>query len=213
MANDCTAGATGETLSARGVFWSVHHLFNRLFERLRFRYIGLLDWSLEHRARVLAAFMAFSAGSLGLVSLVGEDFFPNVDSGQMRLEARAPAGTRLEQTEVRFAAIEREIEPGGTGLADALRRQGGAKVRQPGRRYSLQGVAAFPGQAHDPVSSFRIGGGSNRNALAPNSVGLILYDDAGERFPRFLVADDAGNLSGRRRHVLKGSAVIHGPAT
>ncbi len=39
----------------------------------------------------------------------GEDFFPTVDSGQMRLHARAPAGTRIEETEVRFAAIEREI--------------------------------------------------------------------------------------------------------
>src|SRR5205085_6177280 len=43
------------------------------------------------------------------VWLVGEDFFPNVDSGQMRLHARGPAGTRIEETEVRFAAIEREI--------------------------------------------------------------------------------------------------------
>jgi multidrug efflux pump subunit AcrB len=99
----------GETVSARGVFGSVHHLFNRLFEGLRFRYIGLLDWSLHHRAGVLVAFMMFSAASLGLALLVGEDFFPNVDSGQMRLEARAPAGTRLEQTEVRFAAMEHEI--------------------------------------------------------------------------------------------------------
>jgi multidrug efflux pump subunit AcrB len=53
--------------------------------------------------------MAVSIASLGLGWLVGEDFFPDVDSGQMRLDARAPAGTRLEQTEVRFAAIEREI--------------------------------------------------------------------------------------------------------
>ena len=80
-----------------------------MFERLRFRYIGLLDWSLRHRGRVLTAFMAISIASLGLVWLVGEDFFPDVDSGQMRLHARAPAGTRLEETEVRFAAIEREI--------------------------------------------------------------------------------------------------------
>jgi multidrug efflux pump subunit AcrB len=80
-----------------------------LFERLRFRYIGLLDWSLRHRGRVLTAFMGLSVASLGLVWLVGQDFFPNVDSGQMRLHARAPAGTRIEQTEVRFAAIEREI--------------------------------------------------------------------------------------------------------
>jgi multidrug efflux pump subunit AcrB len=102
-------GIHGETAEGRGVFWRVHHIFNGLFERLRYRYVGLLDWSLRRRALVLTAFMAVSIGSVGLAWLVGEDFFPNVDSGQMRLDARAPAGTRLEQTEVRFAALEREI--------------------------------------------------------------------------------------------------------
>src|SRR5581483_7663741 len=92
-----------------GPFRRVHHLFNGLFERLRFRYVGLLDWSLRHRGRVLAAFMAICVASLGLLWLVGEDFFPSVDSGQIKLHARAPAGTRIEQTEVRFAEIEREI--------------------------------------------------------------------------------------------------------
>ena len=76
---------------------------------LRFRYVGLLDWSLRHRAPVLIAFLGFSMASLGLVWLVGEDFFPNVDSGQMRLHVRCPAGTRIEETEMRFADVEREI--------------------------------------------------------------------------------------------------------
>src|SRR5262249_57777372 len=31
------------------------------------------------------------------------------DSGQMRLHARAPAGTRLEQTELKFSALEHAI--------------------------------------------------------------------------------------------------------
>ena len=46
---------------------------------------------------------------LGLLAVIGQDFFPNVDSGQMRLHARGPAGSRIEETEVRFAALEREI--------------------------------------------------------------------------------------------------------
>jgi multidrug efflux pump subunit AcrB len=41
--------------------------------------------------------------------LIGEDFFPTVDSGQMRLHARAPSGTRIEKTETIFADIENEI--------------------------------------------------------------------------------------------------------
>ena len=93
----------------RGLLGRVHSVFNGLFERLRLRYVGLLQWSLRHRGPVLAAFMAFSILSLGLAPLVGEDFFPDVDSGQLRLQARVPAGTRIEQTEVRFAAMEREI--------------------------------------------------------------------------------------------------------
>src|ERR1019366_36693 len=44
-----------------------------------------------------------------LAPLIGRDFFPTVDSGAMRLHARAPSGTRLEKTEQIFAAIENEI--------------------------------------------------------------------------------------------------------
>jgi multidrug efflux pump subunit AcrB len=102
-------GAHGEASGGKGLFWRVHHLFNALFEGLRSRYVGLLDWSLHHRGPVLTAFMAFFVASLGLAGLIGKDFFPDVDSGQMKLHARAPAGTRIEETEVRFAAIEREI--------------------------------------------------------------------------------------------------------
>jgi multidrug efflux pump subunit AcrB len=102
-------GAHGETAGGKGAFWRLHYLFNSAFEALRYRYLGLLDWSLSHRGRVLTAFMGISIASLGLVWFVGEDFFPNVDSGQMRLHARCPPGTRIEETEVAFAKVERAI--------------------------------------------------------------------------------------------------------
>ena len=102
-------GSEGENRTGRGLIWRTHYIFDGLFEKLRYRYVGLLDWSLRHRFPVLCAFMALSIASLGLVFLVGEDFFPNVDSGQMRLHVRAPAGTRIEETEARFSAIDREI--------------------------------------------------------------------------------------------------------
>jgi len=82
---------------------------NDRFEGVRARYVGLLDWSLAQRAPVLAAFLLVSLASLGLVRLVGRDFFPDVDAGTLRLHARMPAGTRIEETEVRFADVEQEI--------------------------------------------------------------------------------------------------------
>ncbi|MFN7996515.1 MAG: efflux RND transporter permease subunit [Bryobacteraceae bacterium] len=99
----------GEADRRMSLFERGHRLFNCIFEALRFRYVGLLDWSLRHRGRTLAAFGIFFAASLGLGWLVGEDFFPAVDSGQMRLHARGPAGTRIEETEVRFSDLEHEI--------------------------------------------------------------------------------------------------------
>jgi multidrug efflux pump subunit AcrB len=58
---------------------------------------------------VLIGFAFFVAASLSLAQFIGRDFFPTVDSGQMRLHARAPSGTRIEKTETIFAAIEQEI--------------------------------------------------------------------------------------------------------
>src|SRR6266566_943308 len=43
-------GVEGGASGAKGVLWRAHYIFNGLFESLRFRYVGLLDWSLRHRA-------------------------------------------------------------------------------------------------------------------------------------------------------------------
>ena len=92
-----------------GLIWRAHYIFNRRFELMRASYSSLLHWCLDHRLPVLGGFFLFIAGSLCLSPLVGRDFFPTVDSGAMRLHARAPAGTRIEKTEQIFAAIENEI--------------------------------------------------------------------------------------------------------
>jgi multidrug efflux pump subunit AcrB len=102
-------GEHGETAGGKGIIWQAHYLFNRRFELMRASYTSLLHWSLDHRGPVLAGFAIFVFGSLGLAGFIGRDFFPVVDSGQMRLHARAPSGTRIEQTEVIFADMEREI--------------------------------------------------------------------------------------------------------
>jgi len=93
----------------RGILWTLHRGMNGVFERLRYRYVGLLDFSLRHRAPVLLGFLLLSFGSLWLVRMIGQDFFPDVDAGTLRLHARTAPGTRIEQTELRFADVEQEI--------------------------------------------------------------------------------------------------------
>jgi multidrug efflux pump subunit AcrB len=102
-------GDHGETSGGTGIIWRVHYLFNGRFELMRSSYASLLHWCLDHRGMVLTGFGLFVVASLSLAGFVGRDFFPTVDSGQMRLHAQAPPGTRVERTEEYFANIEREI--------------------------------------------------------------------------------------------------------
>lgn len=90
---------------ANGVFTRFHSRFNLAFDRLKDFYGVCLSWMLAHRMVVLGLFAVFITGSSLLVPLIGQDFFPSVDSGQIRLHVRAPAGTRVEETERYFARV------------------------------------------------------------------------------------------------------------
>ena len=102
-------GADAAASSSEGVIWRIHQAFDRKFEKFRERYVRLLEWVLEHRTITGGAFLAFALASAGLVAVVGQNFFPYVDSGQMRLHVRTPTGTRIEEAAVIFSSIEREI--------------------------------------------------------------------------------------------------------
>jgi len=93
----------------RDIFWQVHERFNVQFNKLRNRYRRTLAWSLQHRQAIFVMFGAFWVSALVLLPFVGQDFFPQVDAGQFRLHVRAPAGTRVEETERIFTQVEAVI--------------------------------------------------------------------------------------------------------
>ncbi len=95
--------------SGRGVFFAIHRGFQNWFERVRNGYRNLLASALAHRALVAGAFFLICGGCLALTPFLGRDFFPQVDAGQIRLHVRAPAGTRIEETERYFAGVETAI--------------------------------------------------------------------------------------------------------
>jgi multidrug efflux pump subunit AcrB len=83
--------------------------FERGFEQFREGYRNALSWALSEARLTALAFGALILVSALLFPLLGRDFFPQVDAGQMRLHVRAPAGTRLEKTQQYFAEVESEI--------------------------------------------------------------------------------------------------------
>ena len=72
--------------------------FERKFEDFRRGYEALLETTIEYRGLFVICFLAFCLLSLGLFFFLGEDFFPQVDAGLLRLHVRARAGLRVEET-------------------------------------------------------------------------------------------------------------------
>nr|MEA2799094.1 hypothetical protein [Phenylobacterium sp.] len=72
--------------------------FEHRFETVRQHYRGVLQLSLQNRGKLIAGFLAVALLSMGLVPLLGQDFFPTVDGGQIKMHVRAQTGTRIEDT-------------------------------------------------------------------------------------------------------------------
>ena len=83
--------------------------FERGFERFRCNYQSLLETVLEHRGIFVSCFLLFCLLSLGLLAVLGQDFFPQVDAGLLRLHVRARPGLRVEETARLCDEVEAEL--------------------------------------------------------------------------------------------------------
>jgi CzcA family heavy metal efflux pump len=83
--------------------------FEHRFEKIRADYVGLLRRALGARKPFLLGFLAVVVLSFGLVPMLGSNFFPSVDSGQIAMHIRVPVGSRIEDTAARFDRIGRAV--------------------------------------------------------------------------------------------------------
>jgi len=102
MAKYLLASQTEETREAtkksRNPLVQFQLKFEHGFEHMRDRYHGLLDRCIRHKILFAVCFFACCLLSFALIPMLGQDFFPAVDSGEFKLHMRAPTGTRIEDT-------------------------------------------------------------------------------------------------------------------
>jgi multidrug efflux pump subunit AcrB len=101
--------ATGKPSARGNPFTRFQRGFEGRFERLRVGYHTLLGMTIEHRRLFVTGFMGFVALSFLLAPMLGRNFFPQVDGGQILLHVRAPVGMRIEETAARFSQVEQVI--------------------------------------------------------------------------------------------------------
>jgi multidrug efflux pump subunit AcrB len=103
-------GEHHDTAPGSGNWFSrFHQGFERAFERFRRGYVRMLTMLLKRRwiIPVVAGLILVLGGVM--LTLVGRDFFPAIDGGQIKLHVRAPAATRIETTERIFQEVEDKI--------------------------------------------------------------------------------------------------------
>ena len=81
-----------------GFFRRYQQNFEHSFERFREAYRKTLTTALQNARLFSACFLIFCVLSSGIAFLLGRDFFPSVDAGQIRLHMRARTGLRIEET-------------------------------------------------------------------------------------------------------------------
>jgi len=98
-----------ETEKPVGFFGKIYQVIDTRFNGLRDGYHRLLNKALDHRKQVVIGFLLAYACCLALIPFVGQDFFPAVDGGQLRIHIIAPKGNRIEETERIFKDVETAI--------------------------------------------------------------------------------------------------------
>jgi multidrug efflux pump subunit AcrB len=87
----------------------IQKAFDRNFERLRLAYQRLLTAFVGIRFMFVPTFLLVCLTAAALVPWLGQDFFPDTDSGQFILHVRAKTGTRIEDTAMLCDLVERSI--------------------------------------------------------------------------------------------------------
>ena len=95
-----TSGSTDSTpaKASRNPWVRFQQSFEHRFEVIRSGYAGLLYLGLRNRGKLIAGFVGFTLLSFVLVPYLGQDFFPSVDGGQIKMHVQAQTGTRIEET-------------------------------------------------------------------------------------------------------------------
>ncbi|TCM19672.1 CzcA family heavy metal efflux pump [Novosphingobium sp. PhB165] len=95
--------------ASRNPFVRFQRGFEARFEKIRAGYLGMLARALRSRKPFMIGFLTVVVLSFGLMPMLGSNFFPSVDSGQIAMHIRVPVGTRIDEAARNFEQITTEV--------------------------------------------------------------------------------------------------------
>lgn len=80
--------------------------FDNMFERLGEAYGRLLRKALKFRKTTMATALALFVGAFALFPMIGGEFMPAQDTGEIQIDMSTPVGTSLERTAQKIAQVD-----------------------------------------------------------------------------------------------------------
>jgi multidrug efflux pump subunit AcrB len=103
------SGHEAHEAARRNPFTRFQRAFEYRFERIRGGYVAMLELALTNRGRTVIGFFGIVLLSFCLFPFLGRNFFPAVESNQIKLHVRAQTGTRIEDVSALCGRIEQTI--------------------------------------------------------------------------------------------------------
>ncbi len=123
---------------------TLYTLSARFFTSMEDGYKRLLHRSLDHAGLVVTATVLVLAGSLALIPLVGVEFMPTADEGEVRISAEMEVGSRVEVLAERFKLIESIVKQEVPEAKNMVTSMGGSGGRSRGSHAGEMQVALKP---------------------------------------------------------------------
>ena len=100
-----------------------------IFTALELGYKRVLHLCLAHRALVVLGAILLLGGSIALIPLVGVEFMPQADEGEVRASVEMEVGTRAEVVDEQLAAIEAIVRKEVPEVKNIVSSAGGSRWR------------------------------------------------------------------------------------
>ncbi len=130
---------TNHTLAGK-----IFALSSHIFTQVEARYKGFLQSALDHRLLVVAVTVLIFVASLALIPLIGVEFMPKADEGEVRVTAEMDVGTRVEVLDKKFDLIEKTVIKTVPELKNTVTSIGGVGWRTRGSHTGDMRIALVP---------------------------------------------------------------------
>lgn len=166
-----------DSITNKNALRKIFEVIGRFLYQMEYQYKKILHYSLSHRSLALGVAGLIFVLSLALIPLIGVEFMPAADEGEVRVEAEMDVGTRVEVLDQQFDLIRDIVKQNVPEVRNMVSSVGGGGYRSSGSHTGDLRISLVP-QSQRGRSSAEISALLRKKLL--NMPGVIIRTREGQ---------------------------------